>query len=261
MRQNIPSTRCPLLLARCMSLSALHNLPQCQHASAQPNDHGYKPVDVSPHPAELSNKNEHTECCRRRVRLPLSLRACLQAYSTPAFFVDDWLNGYYDARAAARPGSQAVGSGAAQEEPPGGDGAAAGDGRQPDPCIATSDYRFVYLGPEVDICSISRLLVISPSSSHFPISTLLAGDQIVGPQEESGSKLILPQGTWTPLHADVLRSYSWSVNVAGAKRWLLLPPSYTHLLFDTSGASWRPPSTCRWAMVSQQQEGGEDTDS
>lgn len=26
-----------------------------------------------------------------------------------------------------------------------------------------------------------------------------------------------PAGSWTPLHADVLRSYSWSANVAGRK--------------------------------------------
>ncbi len=48
------------------------------------------------------------------------------------------------------------------------------------------------------------------------------------------------QGTWTPLHADVLRSYSWSVNVAGAKRWLLLPPERTHLLFDRFGRQLAP---------------------
>ncbi len=48
------------------------------------------------------------------------------------------------------------------------------------------------------------------------------------------------QGTWTPLHADVLRSYSWSVNVAGSKRWLLLPPRHTHLLFDRFGRHMAP---------------------
>ncbi len=33
-----------------------------------------------------------------------------------------------------------------------------------------------------------------------------------------------PAGTWTPFHADVLGSYSWSANVAGTKRWTFLPP-------------------------------------
>ena len=33
-----------------------------------------------------------------------------------------------------------------------------------------------------------------------------------------------PQGSCTPLHADVLRSFSWSTNVCGVKRWELYPP-------------------------------------
>lgn len=39
-------------------------------------------------------------------------------------------------------------------------------------------------------------------------------------------------GTWTPLHADVFRSYSWSANVCGKKKWHFLSPSQCHLLFD-----------------------------
>ncbi|GIL73240.1 hypothetical protein Vretifemale_3469 [Volvox reticuliferus] len=42
-----------------------------------------------------------------------------------------------------------------------------------------------------------------------------------------------PAGTWTPLHSDVLRSHSWSANVCGRKRWLMLHPRYTHLLYDS----------------------------
>ncbi|CAI5967243.1 unnamed protein product [Closterium sp. NIES-65] len=37
-------------------------------------------------------------------------------------------------------------------------------------------------------------------------------------------------GTWTPLHTDVLRSYSWSVNVCGRKRWLFLDPGQGHYM-------------------------------
>ncbi|CAI9787324.1 unnamed protein product [Fraxinus pennsylvanica] len=40
------------------------------------------------------------------------------------------------------------------------------------------------------------------------------------------------KGTWTPLHADVFRSYSWSANVCGRKQWYFLPPSQYHLVFD-----------------------------
>ncbi|KAI3997703.1 hypothetical protein MKX01_040676, partial [Papaver californicum] len=40
------------------------------------------------------------------------------------------------------------------------------------------------------------------------------------------------KGTWTPLHADVFRSYSWSANVCGRKKWHLLSPSQSQLVFD-----------------------------
>ena len=51
------------------------------------------------------------------------------------------------------------------------------------------------------------------------------------------------QGTWTPLHADVLRSFSWSTNVAGRKRWRLLAPQHTHLLYDRFGREMAPSLT------------------
>lgn len=49
-----------------------------------------------------------------------------------------------------------------------------------------------------------------------------------------------PAGTWTPLHSDVLRSHSWSANVCGRKRWLLLPPQHTHMLYDRTGSRIAP---------------------
>ena len=33
-----------------------------------------------------------------------------------------------------------------------------------------------------------------------------------------------PRGSWTPFHADVYGSYSWSANVKGRKKWVLFPP-------------------------------------
>lgn len=40
------------------------------------------------------------------------------------------------------------------------------------------------------------------------------------------------KGTWTPFHADVFRSYSWSANVRGKKKWYFLSPEQRHLVFD-----------------------------
>ncbi|KAF5288578.1 hypothetical protein FQA39_LY15357 [Lamprigera yunnana] len=43
------------------------------------------------------------------------------------------------------------------------------------------------------------------------------------------------KGTWTPFHADVMSSYSWSVNVCGKKFWFLLPPDEEKQYFDSLG--------------------------
>ncbi|KAK9021969.1 hypothetical protein V6N11_011931 [Hibiscus sabdariffa] len=39
------------------------------------------------------------------------------------------------------------------------------------------------------------------------------------------------KGSWTPLHADVFRSYIWSANVYGKKKW----PQQVNLLIDRHG--------------------------
>ncbi|XP_038611721.1 2-oxoglutarate and iron-dependent oxygenase JMJD4 isoform X2 [Tachyglossus aculeatus] len=44
-----------------------------------------------------------------------------------------------------------------------------------------------------------------------------------------------PRGSWTPFHADVFHSYSWSANVCGRKRWLLFPPGQEDFLRDRHG--------------------------
>ncbi|KAM4705203.1 2-oxoglutarate and iron-dependent oxygenase JMJD4 [Rhinophrynus dorsalis] len=44
-----------------------------------------------------------------------------------------------------------------------------------------------------------------------------------------------PKGSWTPFHADVFRSYSWSANVCGRKKWLLFPPGQEEYLRDCHG--------------------------
>ncbi|KAE8595503.1 hypothetical protein XENTR_v10015768 [Xenopus tropicalis] len=58
-----------------------------------------------------------------------------------------------------------------------------------------------------------------------------------------------PKGSWTPFHADVFRSYSWSANVCGRKKWLLFPPgqeehlrdSHGNLPYDVTSAGLRDP--------------------
>lgn len=44
-----------------------------------------------------------------------------------------------------------------------------------------------------------------------------------------------PKYTWTPLHADVFTSFSWSANICGRKRWKLFPPGQEEFLKDKFG--------------------------
>lgn len=44
-----------------------------------------------------------------------------------------------------------------------------------------------------------------------------------------------PKGTWTPFHADVFSSFSWSTNIVGVKRWLFFPPGEELKLHDAFG--------------------------
>ncbi|XP_051023771.1 2-oxoglutarate and iron-dependent oxygenase JMJD4 isoform X1 [Acomys russatus] len=44
-----------------------------------------------------------------------------------------------------------------------------------------------------------------------------------------------PRGTWSPFHADIFRSYSWSVNICGRKKWLFFPPGHEEALRDCHG--------------------------
>ncbi|XP_044772737.1 2-oxoglutarate and iron-dependent oxygenase JMJD4 isoform X2 [Neomonachus schauinslandi] len=44
-----------------------------------------------------------------------------------------------------------------------------------------------------------------------------------------------PAGTWSPFHADIFRSFSWSVNICGRKKWFFFPPGQEEALRDRHG--------------------------
>lgn len=44
-----------------------------------------------------------------------------------------------------------------------------------------------------------------------------------------------PAGTWSPFHADIFRSFSWSVNICGRKKWFFFPPGQEEALRDCHG--------------------------
>ncbi|PNW85229.1 hypothetical protein CHLRE_03g177007v5 [Chlamydomonas reinhardtii] len=149
-------------------------------------------------------------------------------YSLPDYFAEDWLNAYYDALAAeagaANAGAGKAGAGAAEA----GDaeaGAGAAEAAAAEASGATeagaeaADSTF---GPAAAASARSSSCSSAPSSSSSP-ATVTSDYRFC---------YLGPAGSWSPLHSDVLRSHSWSANVCGRKRWLLVPPQHTHLLYD-----------------------------
>ncbi|PIO24837.1 hypothetical protein AB205_0046260, partial [Aquarana catesbeiana] len=133
------------------------------------------------------------------------------AYKTPEYFSSDWLNEYWDA-------------------------------------IAVDDYRFDLYGAN----SLQSALQhegrqytyntgqIRGTSTCYSTSAGVNGALTVCPSDLTDRK----QYTWlqctpfdsrTPFHADVFRSYSWSANICGRKKWLLFPPGSEGNLRDCHG--------------------------
>ena len=44
-----------------------------------------------------------------------------------------------------------------------------------------------------------------------------------------------PRGSWTPFHSDVFGSFSWSANIVGRKRWIMLAPGEEDKVRDSFG--------------------------
>mmetsp|Transcript_15170 Transcript_15170/g.21639 ORF Transcript_15170/g.21639 Transcript_15170/m.21639 type:complete len:586 (+) Transcript_15170:130-1887(+) len=93
------------------------------------------------------------------------------------------------------------------------------------------DWKFVSTHPQSD-------------GKVYSTPFLFADDWLNGPVGCMGAAYrfcyLGPKGTVTPLHVDVLNSYSWSSNVCGKKEWYLLHPSHTHLLYHVFGNTLAP---------------------
>ncbi|XP_053605927.1 2-oxoglutarate and iron-dependent oxygenase JMJD4 homolog [Plodia interpunctella] len=81
---------------------------------------------------------------------------------------------------------------------------------------------------------------LRPSDAFYEIPLLFASDWLNEYAVDHRSDdfmfvYIGPRESWTPLHADVYNSYSWSVNVVGKKKWILLPPGEEEKLKDALG--------------------------
>ena len=83
-----------------------------------------------------------------------------------------------------------------------------------------------------------KFVAVHPSYNAYDWPEYFQDDWLNGAMGNAYKFVYLgPAGTCTRLHADVLRSFSWSTNVCGRKRWYLVPPQYTYLLYDCFGAS------------------------
>jgi hypothetical protein len=116
----------------------------------------------------------------------------LQLYEVPPWFTDDWLNKYYDGLLAAQRGNHVDDDSVMDASLP---------HEQEEQGEADIDD-----APDSNMCSGS-----TSSQGQGP-------GQEVAEVADYRFVYLGPAGSWTPLHSDVLRSHSWSANVAGRKR-------------------------------------------
>ncbi|KXZ56873.1 hypothetical protein GPECTOR_1g788 [Gonium pectorale] len=151
------------------------------------------------------------------------------AYRLPVYFADDWLNAFYDSRATERQ-LGATSAARAQQDPHAAPAAGStGGASSPDAAgLCRADVAAEAAPPP------------STSSASAPASAPTSTPAPAAFTSDYRFCYLGPAGTWTPLHSDVLRSHSWSANVCGRKRWLLLAPNHTHLLYDRRGLAMAP---------------------
>ena len=107
-------------------------------------------------------------------------------YAVPLAFCDDWLNWWCDLRMREKWQSRATKNQRRREQ---------------------------------------RRQVVSASSAGALSSTAKQVPNLAADETRDYRFLYMgAAGTWTPMHHDVLNSYSWSVNLVGRKRWIFFPP-------------------------------------
>ncbi len=94
-------------------------------------------------------------------------------------------------------------------------------------CLYLKDWHFTRLFPDYEA-------YITPVFFH---SDWLNEFWDSRPDETDDYRFVYigPKGSWTPFHADVFRSFSWSANICGQKRWILFPPGEEESLKDPYG--------------------------
>lgn len=88
--------------------------------------------------------------------------------------------------------------------------------------LEVDDYRFVYMGPKGSWYNVGSCMI----QVCVTLFSWVKGKT---------NNLLCTFVSRTPFHADVFRSYSWSANICGRKKWLLYPPGQEDFLRDTHG--------------------------
>ncbi|XP_073986608.1 jumonji domain containing 4 [Rhodnius prolixus] len=96
------------------------------------------------------------------------------------------------------------------------------------PCLYLKDWHFMSQYPEENIYRVPDLF-----ASDWMNEYLLSNSN--NDNDDYRFVYMGPKGSWTPLHADVFSSFSWSVNICGKKKWIFFPPGTEDLLKDKFG--------------------------
>ncbi|XP_047737301.1 2-oxoglutarate and iron-dependent oxygenase JMJD4 isoform X2 [Hyalella azteca] len=95
-------------------------------------------------------------------------------------------------------------------------------------CLYLKDWHFVRAYPEAKIYR-TPIFFCSDWLNEF-------WEKREDSQDDYRFVYLGPKGSWTPFHADVFQSYSWSANVCGRKKWIFFPPGAEESLKDCMGS-------------------------
>lgn len=96
------------------------------------------------------------------------------------------------------------------------------------PCLYLKDWHFTRDFPDENIYRVPKYFASDWLNEYYSARKGIIKD-------DYRFVYMGPKGSWTPLHADVFTSFSWSINICGRKRWLLFPEGEEDCLRDKFG--------------------------
>ncbi|KAI9012533.1 hypothetical protein CLU79DRAFT_709243 [Phycomyces nitens] len=93
------------------------------------------------------------------------------------------------------------------------------------------DWHFVQARPEVKAYEVPDIFKVDDWLNGYWVGRALEN----GSEDDYRFSYMGGDGTFTPFHADVYRSYSWSSNICGVKKWTLFRPGQEALYKNKRG--------------------------